>query len=415
MKIFFCSASGMVGKMFKPRLSSNISFSSQLQNDEFKKDKSCIDNPLGYIKDKFDFPNSMAKYLSSVCDAISKDDDNSRSILTLIDCASKNNVESDIIMDLLVNPKLNPNIEKALKENTDEVHFFESKTEALAEAEPGEVFAVKNNPYALIKSSDDDILQLKITPSTYRKLFPQFQNMLVTQNFSSDCYILGVLNALMNFPSGKAKILSMFSESNNDVSVNFENGILSHKFENGNLPKNADMLRLAKGPLGIQMIELAYSDELLEQSIRNGDYYNLDSINSRLPYYYPKYTNIGDYLRDKQGYVDRFMNTIGLGKLEKCDLYKSELQDKFSDIVLSLDGFDNLIFIAASDTKPVSLSNGVTLKANHAYVIEPYIKNRAIKFRLYNSSNSAFYTDVYLADILNSFSRVYVGEAKIDS
>ena len=176
------------------------------------------------------------------------------------------------------------------------------------------------------------------------------------------------------------------------------------------MPDGADFLRLANAPLGIKMIEYAYGDELEEKNIRCGEEESLSHTNSMLPPYYPKYSKLADYLRDENGSVAGFMQIMGLKDIKKCNLIIPNGQSEVTDALYSLDGFEDKIFVAASNQTPTKLNNGTTTKRNHAYVIEPYTENKRIKFRLYNSSNSAFYSDVNLSDILNSFSRIYIGK-----
>ena len=215
---------------------------------------------------------------------------------------------------------------------------------------------------------------------------------------------------MMNNPKGKAKILSMFEEKNGNIYLKFENGNIEHEFKGGNLPDDVDFLRLANGSSGIKMFECAYGVELEEKNLRYGEKETLSHANSMLPPYYPKYLNTADYLRDKNGSIGKFMQTMGLEDIEKCNLKTPNGQNKIMDSLYNLNGFEDKIFVAASNQSPTKLQNGITTKPNHAYVIEPYMEDGRIKFRLYNSSNSAFYSDINLSDILNSFSRIYIGK-----
>ena len=392
------------------RAFSNLHFGGQINEDKFEKDETYAFDPVSYINGKFQDTEKMAKYLPNVCSALSKNDENSRNIAALIDYAAKNNMPSHFIMDLLTNPKLNPLLVEELKAKDVEIKTFKSKKEAIENSKTGDVFSIADDDFISIKTSDSEITPLKITPETYKKLFPPIKGKVTTQNLSSDCYLLGVLNAMMNNPMGKAKILSMFEERDGNICLNFENGNLEHEFKGGNLPDGADFLRLANAPLGIKMIEYAYGDELEEKNIRCGEEESLSHANSMLPPYYPKYSKLADYLRDENGSVAGFMQIMGLKDIKKCNLIIPNGQSEVTDALYSLDGFEDKIFVAASNQTPTKLNNGTTTKRNHAYVIEPYTENKRIKFRLYNSSNSAFYSDVNLSDILNSFSRIYIGK-----
>ncbi len=389
---------------------SNLHFMGQFNEDKFQKDETFADDPISYINGKFQNTEKMAKYLPNVCAALLKNDENARNIAALIDYAAKNNMPSDFIMDLLADPKLNPLITEELKAKDVEIPTFKSQKEAIENSKTGDIFLLAENDFISIKTQNDEIAPLKITPKTYKKLFPPVIGKVTTQNLASDCYLLGVLNAMMNNPKGKAKILSMFEEKNGNIYLNYENGNLEHEFKDGNLPDNTDYLRLANAPLGIKMVEYAYGDELEEKSLRYGEKETLSHANSMLPPYYPKYLKVADYLRDKNGSIGNFMQTIGLKDIEKCNLMTPNGQKKLVDSFYDLNGFEDKIFVAASNQTPTKLKNGTITKPNHAYVIEPYTEDKRIKFRLYNSSNSAFYSDINLIDIINSFSRIYIGK-----
>lgn len=407
------SLSGLNFKAVEPincKAFSNLHFMGQFDEDKFEKDETFADDPMGYIKGRFEDAEKMAKYLPNVCAALSKNDGNSKNIAALIDYAAKHHMPSDFMMDLLTNPKLNPFITEELKAKDVEIKTFKSKKEAIENSKTGEVFSIADEDFISIKTSDSEITPLKITPESYKKLFPPVIGKVTTQNLASDCYLLGVLNAMMNNPKGKAKILSMFEEKNGNIYLNYENGNIKHDFKGGNLPDCTDFLRLANAPLGIKMIEYAYGDELEEKSIRCGEEETLSHANSMLPPYYPKYLKVADYLRDKNGSIGNFMQTMGLKDIEKCNLITLNGQNKVMDALYDLNGFEDKIFVAASNQTPTKLKNGITTKPNHAYVIEPYTEDKRIKFRLYNSSNSAFYSDINLGDIINSFSRIYIGK-----
>lgn len=389
---------------------SNLHFGAHACQDKFEKDETFADDPITYINGRFQDTKKMAKYLPNVCSALSKNDENARNIAALIDYAAKHNMPSDFMMDLLTNPKLNPLITEELKAKDVEIPTFKSKKEAIQNLKAGEVFSIVDEDFISIKTKDSETIPLKITPETYKKLFPPVIGKVTTQNLSSDCYLLGVLNAMMNNPEGKAKILSMFEEKNGNIYLNFENGNILYEFKGGNLPDDADFLRLANAPLGIKMVEYTYGIELEEKNKNSSEKETLSHANSMLPPYYPKYLKVADYLRDKNGSIGNFMQTMGLKDIEKCNLMTPNGQNKVADILYSLDGFEDKIFVAASNQTPTKLKNGTTTKQNHAYVIEPYTEDKRIKFRLYNSSNSAFYSDINLSDILNSFSRIYIGK-----
>ena len=138
----------------------NLHFMGQLNEDKFQKDETFADDPMSYIKARFQDTEKMAKYLPNICIALSKNDENSRNIAALIDYASKNNMTSDFMMDLLKNKK-----------------------DAIQNSKTGEVFCLADEDFISIKTSDSEISPLKITPESYKKLFPPVKGKVTTQNF----------------------------------------------------------------------------------------------------------------------------------------------------------------------------------------------------------------------------------------
>lgn len=161
----------------------NLHFMGQLNEDKFQKDETFADDPMSYIKARFQDTEKMAKYLPNICIALSKNDENSRNIAALIDYASKNNMTSDFMMDLLTSPKLNPLITEELKAKDVEIPTFKSKKEAIQNLNAGEVFSIADEDFISIKTKDNETIPLKITPETYKKLFPPVKGKVTTQNF----------------------------------------------------------------------------------------------------------------------------------------------------------------------------------------------------------------------------------------
>ena len=101
----------------------------------------------------------------------------------MIDYASKNNMTSDFMMDLSTSPKLNPSITEELKAKDVEIKTFKNKKDAIQNSKTGEVFCLADEDFISIKTSDSEISPLKITPESYKKLFPPVKGKVTTQNF----------------------------------------------------------------------------------------------------------------------------------------------------------------------------------------------------------------------------------------
>ena len=161
----------------------NLHFMGQLNEDKFQKDETFADDPMSYIKVRFQDTEKMAKYLPNVCSALSKNDENATNIAALIDYASSNNMASDFMMDLLTSPKLNPSITEELKAKDVEIKTFKNKKDAIQNSKTGEVFCLADEDFISIKTKDNETIPLKITPETYKKLFPPVKGKVTTQNF----------------------------------------------------------------------------------------------------------------------------------------------------------------------------------------------------------------------------------------
>lgn len=113
----------------------------------------------------------------------------------------------------------------------------------------GETFGIGDK---LFVNNNGKLQILNITPEKFQELFPSKQ---AKQNKKlGDCWLISVLNGLMNRPKGRIKIYENFTQNWDNIYV--KAGDKNILFSRGNLPKSKAEKNL-QGPKGLQMIEQA--------------------------------------------------------------------------------------------------------------------------------------------------------------
>lgn len=367
--------------------------------DKFSKNN-FTQNPIAYINTKLPDTKNRAVFLENVCNAIAKSDDNARNIIALVDYISKNNMPPEILMDLSQNPIVNEALLDDFNASVD-IPVLSSR-EALEELKDGDIFVEHNDDMLSMKVAKNRVERFKISPQVYLELFSPVKRHIVSQGLSYDCYLLSVINTLMNRPDGFSKILKCLEQDGDDLLVKFANGSYTHTFKDAKLPKNADMSRLSKGCDGVKIFECAYSDELEKAAQYANRTVDLKRVNSLLPDNIPKYENAGDYLRDLSGSARNFMDCMGIKDIKMYNLsrnvpfVKNMARQQLANPKVQEDG----IFIGCKN-----VGNGA-----HAYVIEPFNQGSKTFCKVYNSSNASFYTKMDLDETENYFDGIYTGK-----
>lgn len=370
-----------------------------VEHDEFRRNE-YKDNPLEYIGAKLPDAKNRAVFLENICNAIAKSDDNARNIIALVDYISKNNLPPEILMDLSQNPMVNEALLDDLNKPED-VPVLLTK-EAFEELKDGDIFVENNDDMLSMKVAKNRIERLKISPQMYLELFSPVKRHIVSQNLSSDCYLLGVLNTLMNRPEGLYRILKCLEQDGDNLLVRFINGGYTHTFKDGKLPQNVDMSRLSSGCDGIKIFEYAYGKELEKAAQYANRTVDLKRVNSLLPENVPKYENAGDYLRDLSGSARSFMDCMGIKDIKMYNLsrnmpfVKNMARQQLANPKVQEDD----IFIGCKNVE-----NGA-----HAYAIEPFNQGGKTFCKVYNSSNASFYTKMDLDETENYFDGIYTGK-----
>lgn len=386
------------------------------EQDFYTKSDDTIRRPkdaLEYLHKKLPQTNNerMFPYLANTVQMLCGEDENAENLKRIIDFISENDLSENILYSILtnggINSKLTDDLDEIKMAGKDFIPEFKDDDEALEFAKEGDVFKTKNSDFAKIKTDNDTIKELKISPKTYLKLFPPAQRYMITQGFSGDCFLLSSLNAIFNHPKAKYNILSSFTETKDGVNVKFPNGQNELFFKNCELNEDTDDVRLSTGCTGIQMLEHLYGYETVTDRQNEGkEILELDEINDGLEDWCPKYKCIEDYYRDHNGSkVSDALYKLGYNNTKRLTLKIPFMHSMFSDALNEAD--KDTIIIAAPDKKR-HLPNGNELEARHAYQIKPQRTDDGVKYRVINASNSAFYANMELDDILNNFDYGFV-------
>lgn len=151
----------------------------------------------------------------------------------------------DMLYDLVKDEKLSPSVLEGLskqnsisrrtREDLDKLYEayinnedivekfvpkFENEEQALSSLPIGEVCQIGENEHISIKTKDDKIEDLFLTPETYFELFPPIERFATCQNEQGDCYLLASVDSIYQNPSTRHLVLRLFKENpDNTVDV----------------------------------------------------------------------------------------------------------------------------------------------------------------------------------------------------
>lgn len=121
----------------------------------------------------------------------------------------------------------------------------------------GEIYEIDNQLY--LNYADDKgnkhYTPLKLSKEKVNELFPLYETSNVVQGKIGDCWIIAVLDTIMELPYGKASIINLFEEDGKDIIVKFPNKKQKIRFKNG---KTGTLENGLKGAEGLKMIEQAF-------------------------------------------------------------------------------------------------------------------------------------------------------------
>ncbi len=133
-----------------------------------------------------------------------------------------------------------------------------NKEEALSKSEVGDVFAVDGEEKVFIKNKDGEAEQLKMDRDMYLSLFPAAERFASAQNKAGDCYYLSAVNAMMENPNSRARVLQCFEQDGEDVKIKFPYSDYEYVSEDAKLKETAEKKKLLVGSMGMKLLEHAY-------------------------------------------------------------------------------------------------------------------------------------------------------------
>lgn len=133
-----------------------------------------------------------------------------------------------------------------------------NREEALSKAEVGDVFAIDGEKNIFIKNKDGEAEQLKMDRDMYLSLFPVAERFASAQNRAGDCYYLTAINAMMDNPNSRSKVLQCFEQDGDNIKIKFPDSDYEYISENAKLPKTAEKKMLLTGATGLQLLEHAF-------------------------------------------------------------------------------------------------------------------------------------------------------------
>lgn len=133
-----------------------------------------------------------------------------------------------------------------------------NKDEALANSEVGDVFSVGGEKNVFIKNKDGEAEQLKMDRDMYLSLFPAAERFASAQNKAGDCYYISAVNAMMDNPNSRARVLQCFEQDGENVKIKFPNSDYVYVSEDAKLKNSAEKNKLLVGSMGMKLLEHAY-------------------------------------------------------------------------------------------------------------------------------------------------------------
>lgn len=136
---------------------------------------------------------------------------------------------------------------------------------AIQNASVGEMCQLPNQKNVGIKLKDGSIEELNISADTYKRLFPDGNDVKVKQGQIGDCYLVSAAYTMLSDPETSPSVLRCFTESpDGTVSFSFPDGKYSVDWELGaKVTDFVEKSKISTGSEGVQMIEHAYGLELV--------------------------------------------------------------------------------------------------------------------------------------------------------
>ena len=159
---------------------------------------------------------------------------------------------------VMPNGKTNPLIKQDMEAILSGKNYFEQFTkldtrEILAKTKLGDVFSVGDKMYVRDVSG---YIPLKMDKKTYELLFPPVDRYAMAQGTSQNCGPIAVINNMVQVPSNRVKMLQLYEQNGNKVTVHALGDTTSRMTFDLNDLKSLDDGILSDTSYGLKMLEL---------------------------------------------------------------------------------------------------------------------------------------------------------------
>ncbi len=255
----------------------------------------------------------------------------------------------------------------------------------LQETSNGEAVQVGKKLYV---NDNGVLINLNITKEKYIELFPPIKRFNFCQGNLGDCWLISALDVMMNSPSGRVNIYRLFRQEGNDIYIKFPNGEHEIKFKDS---KTLETNKNMDGPLGLQMIEQAFSFQKNKDYTNNTfeDILSTDNVNQQLN-------------KLNTGYTEEAYK----GLLSNIDIYNScDLNLSIKKLMMALikDNANSDNFINFGTSEPYAHSQAFLEKTyglveKHAYSIKGFDQEHGLLY-ITNPHNCGLITEIPIYEL----------------
>ncbi|MBR2430547.1 hypothetical protein IKB17_03675 [bacterium] len=158
---------------------------------------------------------------------------------------------------VMPNGKTNPLVKQDMEAILSGKNYYEQfsrlePTEILAKTKLGDVFSVGDKMYVRDVSG---YIPLKMDKKTYELLFPPVDRYAMAQGASQNCGAIAVINNMVQVPSNRVKLLQLYEQNGNKVTVHALGDTTSRMTFDLNDLKSLDDGILSDTSYGLKMLE----------------------------------------------------------------------------------------------------------------------------------------------------------------
>lgn len=218
---------------------------------------------------------------------------------------------------VMPNGHTNPLVKQDMKAIAEGRNYYEqfsslNKSEILAKTVEGDVFSVGEQMFV---RDSQGWQALKIDKKTYELLFPAVDRYAMAQGSSNNCGAIAVINNMVQVPSNRVKMLQLFEQNGNKVTVHALGDTSSKMTFDLNNLKTLDDGILSDSSYGLKMLER-------KGQVGNGSYgYHWPNYNERTDKFFGEEINKTpiEYMSDSPLWLSpeqkaKELSTIGKGR-----------------------------------------------------------------------------------------------------